>query len=242
MPTFYEILGVDAHSDRTELKRAYSVLAREYHPDLKAHLGAAERERAAASMKELNAIWAVLSDPAARARYDATIAPGPQRAGPVASPDGVDDVHAQHGANTEPRPEPEPDVQKDVAGVDVEVDRRGLWIGMSVIGVVLVVALVALVASRGSQNLPGTVSGPGNQMAAFTGNGSTAGIDWSVVGPGRCIVIGSMDGRVLAVPVDCSTEGAYRIAMVVDPGESCPESLDTFDLTNGARRLCMTNT
>lgn len=65
----YDVLGVRPDAGPAELRRAYLALARRHHPDR--HAGdAAAAARAEARMQELNAAWAVLGDPEARARYD----------------------------------------------------------------------------------------------------------------------------------------------------------------------------
>lgn len=60
---YYELLGVDAHADDTEIRRAYRQLAMRWHPD-----------RAGPDttfvFQRLSAAYAVLSDPVARAAYD----------------------------------------------------------------------------------------------------------------------------------------------------------------------------
>lgn len=61
---YYVVLGVAKDADEAEVKRAYRELARKHHPDLNDHPEAAER------FKEINEAYAVLSDRAARARYD----------------------------------------------------------------------------------------------------------------------------------------------------------------------------
>jgi len=61
----YEVLGVTARATDAEIHRAYVKLARRWHPDLNA--GSAEAE---GRMREVNEAWALLGDPAQRARYD----------------------------------------------------------------------------------------------------------------------------------------------------------------------------
>ena len=61
----YEVLGVSPGASNAEIHRAYVRLARRWHPDLNA--GSAEAED---RMRAVNEAWAVLGDPAARARYD----------------------------------------------------------------------------------------------------------------------------------------------------------------------------
>jgi curved DNA-binding protein CbpA len=58
----YEILQVDRRADLEVIRAAYRVLARRHHPDLGGD---------SARMAAVNEAWATLSDPVARARYDA---------------------------------------------------------------------------------------------------------------------------------------------------------------------------
>jgi DnaJ domain len=75
--THYEVLDVPAWASRDQIQRAYVRLARHAHPDA----GGTE-----ARMREVNAAWTVLSDPARRRAYDRTL---DRDAVFVASADGV---------------------------------------------------------------------------------------------------------------------------------------------------------
>ena len=66
MRNYYRILGVSVDASAEEVKRAYRRLAKELHPDR--HPNAPD---ATAKFQALNEAHAVLSDPEARARYDA---------------------------------------------------------------------------------------------------------------------------------------------------------------------------
>ena len=61
---YYACLGVDRDADAATLKKAFRRLAIEFHPDKNSDPGAEEQ------FKEINAAYAVLSDPEKRARYD----------------------------------------------------------------------------------------------------------------------------------------------------------------------------
>ena len=66
--THYDVLGVDPAAAEAEVRAAYRRLARVTHPDTAG-------DAAANSMARLNEAWRVLSDPARRAVYDASLRP-----------------------------------------------------------------------------------------------------------------------------------------------------------------------
>lgn len=61
---YYAILGVRRSASGEEIRGAFRRMSMAYHPDLNKSPGAAER------MKEINAAYDTLSDPAKRAEYD----------------------------------------------------------------------------------------------------------------------------------------------------------------------------
>lgn len=64
----YAVLGVAPDCSQAELKAAHRRLVRTHHPDA---VSTAEREAATAAMQRVNVAYALVRDPARRARYDA---------------------------------------------------------------------------------------------------------------------------------------------------------------------------
>ena len=68
---FYELLDVPANASADEIKRAFRREIAKYHPDKVQHLGKEFQEIAASKAAELTRAYKMLTDPAARAEYDA---------------------------------------------------------------------------------------------------------------------------------------------------------------------------
>jgi DnaJ-class molecular chaperone len=66
----YRTLQIGRHAEPEVIEKAYKALAMKYHPDRAAP---EERQRANARLQEINEAYSVLSDPAGRRRYDATL-------------------------------------------------------------------------------------------------------------------------------------------------------------------------
>lgn len=68
---YYQILGINKNSSQKELKNAYKVLIKKYHPDL--YQG--DKSFAEKKTKEINIAYDILSNPITRAEYDNEITP-----------------------------------------------------------------------------------------------------------------------------------------------------------------------
>lgn len=112
----YRTLQVDPSADLETIRAAYRRLARAYHPDLN------PRPEAAVRMRAINAAYAVLSDPAQRAAYDA------RRYLPRAQPVRV--------SNQPPRVRPVVVVSNPPTQLQRRVDRV-----VAIAGIVLLVAI-----------------------------------------------------------------------------------------------------
>jgi hypothetical protein len=73
--TLYDVLGATPSASVEALHAAYRERARALHPDLQGDRSADQRRAAEDAMRELNAAWDVLSDPARREDYDRSLAP-----------------------------------------------------------------------------------------------------------------------------------------------------------------------
>lgn len=78
--SLYEVLRVDPTATLTEIKMAYRALAKVYHPDL-----SGERTPDGRDFIEIHNAYATLSDPAARAVYDLSLAASSRRLRKTAS-------------------------------------------------------------------------------------------------------------------------------------------------------------
>lgn len=65
---FYDVLGVPRNASADDIARAYRAKARKHHPDM--HSGSPEQDKHAALFKQVQAAYAVLSDPHKKAQYD----------------------------------------------------------------------------------------------------------------------------------------------------------------------------
>jgi curved DNA-binding protein CbpA len=79
---YYRVLGVARDASTSEIRRAYRRLARRHHPDRNPGPDSPER------FQTLAEAYAVLGDPARRARYDHTIQPPALHDDPRARPAG----------------------------------------------------------------------------------------------------------------------------------------------------------
>lgn len=81
MKNYYQILGVKPTATDIEIKRSYRVLAKRYHPDVNP-----DDATAASKFADINEANSVLSDPKARAEYDAKLK---EAAAPRPSPEDI---------------------------------------------------------------------------------------------------------------------------------------------------------
>jgi hypothetical protein len=70
LATHYETLGVARSATVDEIRRAYHVQARRWHPDRSANQPAGEVRRAEDAMRRVNEAWRVLGDDRRRREYD----------------------------------------------------------------------------------------------------------------------------------------------------------------------------
>jgi len=98
MKDYYKVLGVPRTASATQIKQAYRILVKQFHPDINQTSSAAERT------KQLNEAWAVLSDPQKKISYDMDIKTHESGQQNSTSSQGTSTKRSTESAS--PRPEP----------------------------------------------------------------------------------------------------------------------------------------
>jgi hypothetical protein len=201
------------------VKSAYLERAMRFHPDRHADASPEARARAEFQMREVNAAWEVLRNPARRADYDARMRGdtpvwegGGRRAKRTAPV-------APRVADLQPRP---------TSGAAVSPPASWRAGPIIVVGVVLVVAVLGFAAwattsssSDGEDDVEVQVGTP--------------------ISEGSCVALASIDGRITPVANDCSAIGALYVVRVVDLGRPCPTGTESFDVQVEEVRLCLSS-
>ena len=81
MRTNYQILGISQKATPEQIKRTYRTLVKLCHPDLFVS-GSEEQARAGDQLREINAAYAILSNPQKRTTYDAKLSKHRSNSGP----------------------------------------------------------------------------------------------------------------------------------------------------------------
>lgn len=71
----YAVLGLSARATQEEIRRAYRRLVRQHHPDTRSHDVPSDDAASGITLQRVISAYAVLGDPARRARYDHLTAP-----------------------------------------------------------------------------------------------------------------------------------------------------------------------
>jgi hypothetical protein len=127
----YQLLQVAPTASREELRQAFRQLSKRFHPDT-TELPVAEAERA---FQQLRQAYAVLSDPAARERYDGEL----RHAAMVAAATNLPSTAATMATNPALRARPPGGVRPD--GVRRALS-GGEWLALLLLGIALVFSLV----------------------------------------------------------------------------------------------------
>ncbi len=116
-PSHYQLLGVTPQATTQEIRRAYHRRARRQHPDAHPDADAVTAEAARRAMADLNAAWAVLSDPVKRRAYDAELGLDPPRPSTPPWTDVTTDREHRFDVDLDefgPEPEPRPSTVGDM--------------------------------------------------------------------------------------------------------------------------------
>jgi curved DNA-binding protein CbpA len=100
--TYYDLLEVPRSASADEIKRAFRREIAKYHPDKVQHLGEEFQEIAVVKAAELTQAYQTLSDPAARADYDAQLDDHPGGAPHYGAPHQGSPAHHPTRSQTDP--------------------------------------------------------------------------------------------------------------------------------------------
>ena len=193
------------------MKQAYASLALRWHPDRQGTDDADALARARHRMAELNAAWAVLRNPAARAAYDQELA---GRSAPAA------------GAATGGRRD---DLVRDAAVLDPEVRRpsapatarRQPW-GCLLVALGVVAAFAALTAYAATRS--------DDQVEVETRE---------PLAVGACALVGEEGGQTVLVEVPCGEPHDAEVVARSTFPQACPTSTAAVLLPGGQNLVCL---
>jgi len=209
--THYQVLGVSRTAGAAEIRRSHRQLAQLLHPDRQGGVTTAEQRLAERRMREVNAAWTVLSDPARRADYDRSLASA-WRTSASRTPNAPPTMARRPAPPSSTRPEDSDDPDAALArarAAEVDPDEPELsaahfWLlRRAPIVLALMVGAVLFVATAyagGRNETPGRATG-----GLVTGT--------------NCIRL--VEGRN-AVSADCSLPNDGTIVTRVEAALSCP--------------------
>lgn len=167
--THYDVLGIDAEADASQVRRAWKVNVQAWHPDRFEGDMRVEAER---QTSRLNEAWHTLRDSGRRAAYDCRLAADRQAAVPAAGSPGW--APARRHDSRGPRHGTGAGVV-DVANQawrSAERHPRGTSVAVGLVATLVVLLLMA--GSFGDPHLPAGQLGPEAAVASASGPESTA--------------------------------------------------------------------
>lgn len=109
MRSHYDVLGVDPHASRAEIRQAYRRAVRQLHPDHRP-VGVADGDQATAQLVAVVDAWRVLGDPDRRALYDEVWQAAARRAQLVSAGRTIETGSGRNGVGVGEASDPVPTV------------------------------------------------------------------------------------------------------------------------------------
>jgi curved DNA-binding protein CbpA len=203
-PTYYEQFEISDNASPEMIHAAYKVLAKKFHPDL----CGLPKEQAEAIMKEINAIYATLSDPEKRKRYDQYLRNKREETTAKANESATQSSEPKQSPTPSQQPKPKP-----------QISNKTFWKVLVLLGVLPFATLIYL-ASYFSN--PSNIPAPSHKPPVETSPPQVSNNDPQI--PKYTPEDEPYNGRILSG----YERGKSSITVITNPKSACVVKLKTI--------------